>query len=202
MSDGAEEARTGRVNGSKRSPRTHQTAHLARASHAPRHVLQEFKHCATTHAPLALIAQCTQSRPVKVSGHARLANAPRDHCASPPESLTSRLPHLTYAASGNPSTVIFCLPLCRAVSLRLSAASITRRIHCLTCSGLPPTGPVVNICLPSVTPHSGVVACSLNRLGSLVSVLSFSMSTQRIPSLRGHTCSALAHKTMLCLLTL
>lgn len=56
LSDGAEDARTGRVNGSKRSPRTHQTAHLARASHAPRHVLEDFKHCATTHAPLALIA--------------------------------------------------------------------------------------------------------------------------------------------------
>ena len=56
--------------------------------------------------------------------------------------------------------------------------------------------------LPSVTPHSGVVACSLDRLGSLVSVLSLPMSTQRIPSLREHTCSALAHKTMLCLLTL
>ena len=94
------------------------------------------------------------------------------------------------------------MPCCLASSFSLSAASITRRIHCLTCSGLPPTGPVVASRLPSVTPHSGVVACSLNRLGSLVSVLSFSMSTQRIPSLRGHTCSALAHKTMPCLLTL
>lgn len=133
---------------------------------------------------------------------------PFSHCASPPESLTSRLlphaPHLTYAACGNnPSSVISSLPLCRTCSLRLSAASVSRRIHCLTCSGRLPTGPVV--CqLPSspVTPHSGLVACSLNRLGSLVSVLSFSMSTQRIPFLHGHTCSALAHKTMLCLLTL
>ena len=144
LSDGAEDARTGRVNGSKRSP-PHPpdstpcacfTCTKARASR-----VQALRHHSCT-----TCADCTQSRPVKVSGHARLANAPRDHCASPPESLTSRLPHLTYAASGNPSSVIFCLPLCRAVSLRLSAASITRRIHCLTCSGLPPTGPVVVIC--------------------------------------------------------
>ena len=77
------------MNGSKRSPRTHQTAHLARASHAPRHVLQEFKHCATTHAPLALIAHRAEQ-----TGESLGARTPCE-CSPRTLRLAARKPNLT-----------------------------------------------------------------------------------------------------------
>ena len=106
----------------RRPPHTRDTraSHTLSLPHFGRHVLDEFKHCATTKACSQLhahlhAAPCTSARrpdrPVKAWAHARLANAPPKHCASPPGSLpraylTSHVRHAgilpaSYSASLN-----------------------------------------------------------------------------------------------------